>query len=281
MKILTTLMLLAFISTELKLPKEFKKQFSFVPSGMVEVGNETLSVQAFYMQNYEVTNKEYNQFLKWLKENGTKEQQELAKTQNKNWKNEFDNDFLPFSKEYHINPAYENYPVVNITHEGAKLYCQYLESQINKNLKSGSVKVRLPKHAEFIRAGAGDSLGAIYSWQDYYVRNPDGNFRANFTRIPQAGLTKDKNGNLISKPVLNKSNKGENYDLTAPSKSYWASDLGFYNLNGNVAEMIDEKGIAVGGSWLDLGYDIRLQSRKNYDKASCEVGFRPVFSVVE
>jgi hypothetical protein len=65
----------------------------------------------------------------------------------------------------------------------------------------------------------------------------------------------------------------------APSESYKAYSYGFHNLNGNVEEMINKPGIAVGGSFNDIAHDVRLQSRSEHKGSVCNVGFRPVFSV--
>jgi oligoribonuclease NrnB/cAMP/cGMP phosphodiesterase (DHH superfamily) len=72
----------------------------------------------------------------------------------------------------------------------------------------------------------------------------------------------------------------DNYDVTAPVLSYPPSDFGVYNLNGNVAEMIDVPGIAVGGSWKSAGYDIRNESIMRYEKPNPMVGFR-VMAIVK
>ena len=278
MKVLMLLVISTFFVVQFKLPKNIAGKFSLVPSGKVVVDDDTLSVQSFYIQSYEVTNKEYNEFLDWLKKNGTPEEINSAKLLTDNWKTETKMNLEQFAKEYHKNEAYDNFPVVNVTYEGALLYCNYLENKINHELKNKEIKVRLPKHAEFIRAGAGDNLGAVYSWNGLYLRNSKGNSLANFTRIPQSTISRNDDGELeLQKWSGNHSGSS---DLIAEAKSYFPSIYGLYNLNGNVAEMIDEKGIAAGGSWMDYGYDIRLQSRSKYKEASVRVGFRPVFTVI-
>jgi formylglycine-generating enzyme required for sulfatase activity len=232
------------------------------------------------MLNHEVTNSEYQKFLKWVESHGTEEEKAEVSVRSNNWDIEFKKGLSKYAEHYHTHEAYSDYPVVNVTHEAANLYCEWMEKQINSQLKSGSVKVRLPKHAEVIRAGAGDSLKASYAWRDYHMRQPSGEFRGNFLYVPQSRITKDDNGNFVLKPI-DYGKIQNSTDLTAPSKSYWKFSYGFYNLNGNVAEMIEEPGVAVGGSCLDYGYDIRLQSRKMFDKVSCTVGFRPVFTIVD
>lgn len=283
MKHLAILTFIICLSFQFKLPKPFQKDFSYVPSGLVVMNDDTLSLQAFYMQNYEVTNKQYNEFLTWLEENGDEAAKKEAQLRTENWTSEPGMHLEQYALHYHQHESYQDYPVVNVTHEGALLYCSYLEQKINNALQTTTVKVRLPEHAEFIRAGAGDQLGSIFSWGDTHVRNPDGSLRANFIRIPQSSITKDKDGNIISHPMpydhFHESNQSA--DFTAPSISYFPSELGFYNLNGNVAEMIAEEGVAVGGSWKNYGYDIRLQSRSDYETSSTKVGFRPVFTVAD
>ena len=46
--------------------------------------------------------------------------------------------------------------------------------------------------------------------------------------------------------------------------------------SGNVAEMVAERGIAYGGSFLAPGYDIRIDSEKPYDAPSPLIGFRVI-----
>jgi formylglycine-generating enzyme required for sulfatase activity len=62
--------------------------------------------------------------------------------------------------------------------------------------------------------------------------------------------------------------------ITAPVNSYFPNDIGLYNVCGNVAEMLAEKGVAAGGSFEDTGYDIRIQSTKQYSGAKNDIGFR-------
>jgi hypothetical protein len=45
---------------------------------------------------------------------------------------------------------------------------------------------------------------------------------------------------------------------------------------GNVAEMVAERGVAFGGSFLDPGYDIRIDSETSYNAPSPKVGFRVI-----
>ena len=280
-----TFFLFAFISLftiqtfgQTKLPKPLRNSYSFVPSGNVVLNEDTVSVQSFFIYNQEVTNANYQEFLSWVDQNGTDEMKEITKVESENWTSELSQfKSEAFTEKYHTHSAFANYPVVNISQDAALLYCKWLEEFFEREYDL-NVKVRLPQHAEFIRAGQGDNLDAVYSWNGPYLRNAKGEFLANFTRIPQSTISRNADGELEIQKWSGK-HLGSS-DVIAVAKSYFPSAYGLYNLNGNVAEMIAEEGIAVGGSWLDYGYDIRLQSRKKYDNSSCLVGFRPVFTVI-
>lgn len=270
-----------FLTSTVKLPKSIKDNYTFVPSGNTVVNEKELSVQAFYMFKGEVTNFQYLEFLHHINEHGTEEEKVAARIRTENWVDDYPVSQDKYREHYHKHPAYRDYPVVNVTHEGAQLYCKFLELKLNEILDE-KVKVRLPTQAEFIRAGAGDEPQNMYAWGDVYLQEPKGGFRANCLIIRQNQVTRDESGEVkILKPIKIDGSKNANVDLMAPSNSYEAYSFGFHNLNGNVSEMINTPGIAVGGSFRDFGNDIRLQSISEYDGSACHVGFRPFFTVVQ
>lgn len=280
-KYLSLLVVIAFFSMRFDLPKSLKKNYKFIPSGFAITGEDTVSVQAFYMFDHEVTNAEYSEFLTWLTEHGTEDERELAAIQNENWKTYFKTPMDKFAEFYHMHPVYRVFPVVNVTQQGARLYCKWLEDKINQQLSSHAVRVRLPYHAEVIRAGVGDDLAEVYAWKGPFLQNAKGVFLANFTHISNALMSKNESGELVIQGMnLEPRNEPINTDVIAASLSYYPSQFGVYNLNGNVAEMTMESEVAVGGSWHDYGFDVRLQSVQKYNVSSPMVGFRPVFTVV-
>lgn len=60
-----------------------------------------------------------------------------------------------------------------------------------------------------------------------------------------------------------------------------AEDIGFYNVFGNVAEMTDTKGVAMGGSWQDANTGKVFTQSFKYDGASSAVGVRMIFEIIE
>ncbi len=252
------------------------KFYKFIPAGLVVMDKDTVSVQAYYMFNHETTNFQWKEFQHDLEQNGKTTELEIARVHGENWTLN-GNSSKPMAEHYYKHPAYRDYPVVNITHEAAQLYCAWATEKLNSLPKPLGVKVqvRLPFHAELIRAGVGDQLGAWYPWKHEYMQNTKGDILANFWRVLDSQITRGENGEWTILPHSG-ADISTNADVFAPSISYWPSEFGIYNLSGNAAEMINTPGIAVGGSWRDFGHDIRLQSTKKYDGSAVDVGFRVV-----
>ena len=67
----------------------------------------------------------------------------------------------------------------------------------------------------------------------------------------------------------------------AQTATYFPNDICLYDVVGNVAEMIDERGKACGGSWNDPPENSTIHSVKTYRRADPSVGFRVFMDVVE
>lgn len=247
-----------FFDTKGPVPKKLKKAFAYVPSGLVVRNGDTLSVQAFYMSKGEVTNKEYRLFLADLKANNKMDDYKKAYPDTSAWKK-----LSPAYADYYFShPSYDQYPVVNISQEAALMYCNWFTEKINKEYQGKYVyQFRLPIREEFIRACRGDNHSRAYAWEQPYIRNEKGNILCNHLH-DQVNIA----GNLSDKSA----------DITAPSRSYWPNEFGIYNLNGNVAEMTNFKGVTTGGSWKDKAEDVRNESKGTYTGPQPNVGFRMV-----
>ena len=81
---------------------------------------------------------------------------------------------------------------------------------------------------------------------------------------------------IVRNPIAEKDNPLYNYWHPTHVFSNHPNNLGLYNMCGNVAEMVAERGVAFGGSFLDPGYDIRIDSETRYDAPSPKVGFRVI-----
>ena len=270
-------------------PTDSMDRFVKIPEGIAILNADTIPVPSFWMAKYELTNGEYLEFLEDLRSNGRYQEYVKALPDSVQWKN-MTSYGEPLSNHYLRHPAYKNYPVVNITHQSAQLYCEWLTEKYNNKSESGNHYVfRLPTHYEWLSAAqAGENRP--YSWNSVYLREENGSFRGNFKHIPNEILSLDKE---TQRPVIanyphrnmafftmdEKGNMGTNITATAPVHAYNACLSGINNMNGNVAEMIDKNGIAVGGSWNCLGFDVRNTSVLAYDKPSPFIGFRVIMIV--
>jgi formylglycine-generating enzyme required for sulfatase activity len=285
--IAATCALLMFSFTTAKKPsmktalKALEGFCNYVPSGNSVVNGDTASVQAFYMSSGEITNLQYKEFLYELEKNGEMEKLKIAAIDSLGWRTEFSYNER-YSDYYHRHPAYAGYPVVNVSKEGAELFCEWL-SQKYDSLSNGELKLsfRLPTHAEWMRAARGGNHNSVYTWGGPFLRNAKGNYLANFMALGAENITKNsETGELEVVSNLTISVAGDANDVTAPVLSYSPNDYGIHNMNGNVAEMISDGDYAVGGDWLSPGYDIRNESIKPFTQPNPTVGFRVVATYI-
>jgi len=250
----------------------FKKHYAKVPKGeFLYNGEKVIIASDYYMFKTEVTNLNYKEFIISLKETGKLKdvikKVELGK-----------NDKKPFKGNvYFENDVYESYPVVNVSKESAVLYCKWLETKLIENfdLKAHEIEVRLPTKQEWIYAAKATKSGNVYSWDGSFLRNDDGQVLVNFNlNLSQEDISFDPKTNSYT-VIVDPSE--DNSTLMAPSISYLPNGLGLYNMCGNVSEFVNEnESIAMGGSYMSAGYDIRTESESLVNKSNGETGFRPI-----
>jgi formylglycine-generating enzyme required for sulfatase activity len=239
--------------------------YSFVPQGTCNINDSEFSFEGFWISQIEVSNSSYALFLSDLKQQAKETDLKMASVQNDKWK--LIKYYEPYSDYYSTNPAWSDYPVVNISYEGALLYCKWLSSK----LEDKAWEYRLPTKNEWIYAAKAGLEKAEYSWGGSYIRDDKGQMPGNFLKLGAENIHRGVNGFEI----VNVKKTGGVIDA---SKSYNPNEWGLYNMSGNVAEMISQKGTAMGGSWNDPGYDIRIMSEKTYNEPSPMIGFRPVLA---
>ncbi len=256
------------------LAKHDKNAYAFIPSGSFDYNGQTISVQAFYMGTTEVTNFEYRTFLFDLILQGKKDQFLKAKPDQSQWNKIDGEQHQPFVEHYFSHPVYNDYPVVNVSREGAELYCKWLSEEVRKYVgdtrEAKYNDVRLPLRAEWVKAASNEGKNLPYPWGGPYTRNSKGYILANYLRPGEEALQSTQGTKA--------------FDITAPSKSYWPSENGLYNLSGNVAEMVyegmnqSEPGTA-GGSWKNTVEEIQILAPDPYrgiTEGRPMIGFRVV-----
>lgn len=284
--------LISFTTAKKPSAKQAKKVLdgfcSYIPSGSAKILDDSVSIQSFYMSQTEITNIQYQEFLYDLKKKGDLENYKAAMIDTAKWNTAFSWEMSKYSDYYHKHSAYRDYPVVNITKEGAELYCKWLSKKYD-SISGGemSLTFRLPTRKEWVYAAKGDLKVSPYGWGGPYLRNSKGMILANFTRIGAENVhfNEDEqkyeikfiqsNGRVINTTM------GDGADVTAPAQSYYPNGYGLYNMNGNVSEMVSDEDVIVGGDWRCPGYDIRNESAKKYTGANPITGFRVVASHVK
>lgn len=236
-----------------------------------------------YMAPDEVSNADYQEF-----RDKNSEMEGMA-LDTSIWFN-FSGENSAYAKSYHRHPAFLSYPVMNISREQAEAYCAWLTVHYNAHAerKHPKVVIRLPTEAEWeLAASAGQDV--IYPWQTNakkrFRESPPGTRRsqmmANFYLVDQRTVFRSPEG-LVFKRKINVPRKpSEIYQTPFPARQGVANGLGLYNMAGNAAEMVQEAGIAKGGSWYHPAGHLGIQEQLAYDQPTPWLGFRFMMEVVE
>ena len=281
MKTLVILLAAALAFSFTQKNKKFKgpEGFVFVPSGKTSPEGEEYSCAAFWMSDHEVTNGEYRFFLKDLKAEDRMDEYHKAYPDTIQWVKQLKGSNDQMANMYFWHPAYADFPVVNVSKEGAELYCQYLTEKYKMMYGDQITPFRLPTRGEWMYAALADHQRSIYPWGGNDTRNFKGEYMANYVQIGDANITRSEDGiKVVDDPDMSYSYIKDGAMYTAPKDAYEPNDFGLYNMSGNVSEWVSDDNIVVGGDWNSMGYDIRVQSKRNADGPSPFTGFRPVMS---
>jgi len=242
---------------------------------------------SLYAGNYEVTNILYRTFLLDLYRTGQNEKYERAIVDTNDWIAESDY-YAPYVRYYFRHPNFNDFPVVGVSYDGATLFCQWLTQTYNNNPKREFKKIefRLPTQEEWEYAASCGGKRGPYAWGGPGVKNSKCRSLCNYWELGDKNIHYDTLKNEFIVNNVNSKKKTDDslhYDMnyTKPVNYYFPNDFGFYNVCGNVAEMILEKGIACGGSWKSPGGDVQVKSKKYYSKPTCDIGFRFFMVIIE
>jgi len=277
--LLTGFMVFSSFAPGKKKPVKAPEGYVFVPMGSCQIDSNNVSIQAFFMSKTEVTNKQYRNFLAYLKAKGDMEAYKKALPDTAKWQMDANSYNQPMVENYFSHPAYDNYPVVNVSREGAEMYCQWLTIRYEAENGPQKCAFRLPQREEWIWAARGGLKMVSYPWGGPYLRNSKGCYLCNFRPLDERHITynyEKQQYELI--PQAADSYAEDGAFQTIITGHYAPNDWGLYDMTGNAAEMVSQSDIVVGGSWMSPGADVRIESVAPYSGPAPTVGFRPVMT---
>jgi len=267
--------------------------------------NRQITIGGFYMDDTEITNNEYRQFINAVMQDSleggyqTPENGEFYASRENFlatlypdttvWMKDFTHHMGdPMMEYYYMHPAFDDYPVVGVRWTATKQFCAWRTDYMNEfRVQTGQFenpRFRLPSEAEWEYASRGGRDMAKYPWGNPYIRNAKGCMLANF---------KPGRGNYYD----------DGFMYTSPIASYFSNDFGLYDMAGNVAEWCEDaynpaavpvvwdlnptyydenepRKVIRGGSWKDIAFYLESGTRtfEYEDTAKSFIGFRCVMT---
>lgn len=236
-----------------------KDKKTFTPPGTVKISEN------LFFDETEITNSHWSEYTKWIKNHfGDTSSRYLGSLPDSTvWLDSLAYN-LPYMNFYFRNPAFFNYPVVGITYEQAVDYCKWRTDRVRECydvINQKKIKEYVPKK--------------------FLYRLPS---KDEWETVAKAGYdskTMKKLGNKYK--GMNKNNFRNSLppDVTAPVYSYWPNSFGVWQILGNVAEMVSEKGIAKGGGWCQKDKDVSVEKDFNYEGPTSWIGLRCACEIIE
>lgn len=264
-----------------------------VPASQIN-HNKQVTIGGFYMDDTEITNNEYRQFIDVMLADSLEALgEEYIKTElypdTAVWVKDFSHHMGdPMMEYYYAHPAFDEYPVVGVDWFAAKYFCEWRTKHMNNwRAEQGLFRMpnfRLPSEAEWEYAARGGRDMAKYPWGNPYIRNAKGCMLANF---------KPGRGNYYD----------DGFMYTSPVAAYFSNDFGLFDMAGNVSEWCEDahydasvpvvwdlnptyyddnepRKIIRGGSWKDIAYYLETGTRtfEYQDTTKSYIGFRCVMT---
>ena len=252
--------------------------------------NRQITIGGFYMDDTEITNNEYRQFMEAiLMDSIDVLGEEYVMTElypdTTVWVRDFTHHMGdPMMEYYYMHPAFDDYPVVGVDWFACQYFCEWRTNYMNEWRASVGLfenpRFRLPSEAEWEYAARGGRDMAKYPWGNPYIRNAKGCMLANF---------KPGRGNYYD----------DGFMYSSPVASYFSNDWGLYDMAGNVSEWCQDayyaasvptvwdlnptyykddepRKIIRGGSWKDIAFYLECGTRdyEYQDTSKSFLGFR-------
>lgn len=281
-----------------QLQKLGRSKYIMIPEGTIDYNGEPKTIKGCYMAQTEVTNLEYRTFLFDLLIQNKKEAFLKARPNQVLWINSNGTSiFDDYKDDYFSEKRFNDYPVVNISYEAARLYCEWLNDLYNAKTDLEDpvrkhMTIRLPKESEWMYCAQGSFKNASFPWGTDSIQNKNHCFLANF--CVQKSIEKfyqpygytckiNKASYTSAGLVLNNT-----HTATVKVSEYNPNWYGLFCMSGNVSEMVisdsNNAPKALGGNW---GSDVEYLKISGPDEfkgkslISPFIGFRPLISVTK
>ena len=244
---------------------------------------------SFYAGKYEVSNLLYRLFLDDLSRTNPVKYKSY-KPDSSGWLA-----YFPYTifNIYGWYPGYDNYPVVNISYEAAVDFMEWLTDKYNSlpGRKFKKVRFSLPTELEWESLAMGYNLTKLidaneycYPWRSPYLNNSRLKYLCNFNPQELRYQKKNEIGEIYYDYPVGDISVSRGLDggiIPLPVNSYYSENSGLYNCAGNVAEMVLEKGMCKGGSWVSTEESLRIGWKEFYDHPLPTTGFRFVMKIIQ
>jgi Sulfatase-modifying factor enzyme 1 len=269
-----------------------KRVFDSLGSGKFKVIQPPSSVHLtrnIFIDEAEITNIDYREYLFYVKRDSSENSFNSAVPKLRIYNSK--------EVDYFLDPQNRFFPVIGLTYDQAKGYCKWRSRFVTlvykrEYKKNVNFRFRLPTEDEWELAASNGLNKAKYEYgvekilAISYRINPKssefllGKILTTKTKeeiikdIIQAGYIDDLAFNVKRRlPYFLQ------FDSPHYVYSFYRNDYGIYNMIGNVAEMIEEKGIAKGGSFREELINSKITSRKIFQSPADDIGFRCICEV--
>lgn len=131
-----------------------KNLYTKIPAFKTVYAGEPVVLDGFSIRNVGITNLEYKAFLADLLAQNRDEEYLICEVRTGNWKKQ---GYPNLANDYFQDKTYNDFPVVNISYDAAKIFCNWLSRETKayiqqNNLKLKDLQIRLPYDEEWVFA---------------------------------------------------------------------------------------------------------------------------------